>query len=105
MLPLPPPLHRKRRDQALHGQVRWKLPIQNRLHNGRRQVSQPQDAADKRRVDVLGFGDVRDRGVRAVEQLAVPAVAARDVFDHGVVDELLESLDGALAVGQHDDGQ
>ena len=32
-------------------------------------------------------------------------MAARDVFDHGVVDERLESLDGALAVGQHDDGQ
>ena len=105
MLPLPPPLHGKRRDQARHGQVRRKLPIQNRLDDRGRQVGQPQDPAHKRWVDVLGFGDVRDRGVRAVEQLAVPAVAARDVFDHGVVDERLESLDGALAVGQHDDGQ
>ena len=86
MLPLSPPLHWKRRDQALHGQVRWKLPVQNRLDDRGRQVSQPQDAAHKRWVDVLGFGDVRDRGMRAVEQLAVPAVAARDEFDHGVVD-------------------
>ena len=67
MLPLPPPLHRERRDQALHGQVRWKLPIQNCLDDCGRQVSQPQDAAHKRWVDVLGFGDVRDRRVRAVE--------------------------------------
>ena len=85
--------------------MRWKLPIQNRLHKGRRQISQAQDAADKRWADVLGLGDVRDRGMRAVEQLAMPAVAARDEFDHGVVDEQLTALDGALAVGQHDDGQ
>ena len=29
VLPLPPPLHRKRRDQALHGQVRWVFPVQD----------------------------------------------------------------------------
>ena len=63
VLPLPPPLHRKRRDQAFHGQVRRKLPVQNRLDDRGRQVGQAQDPADKRGVDVLGFGDVRDRGV------------------------------------------
>ena len=52
------------------------------------------ELTNARWVDVLGFGDVRDRGVGAVEQLAVPAVAARDEFDHGVVDERLAALDG-----------
>ena len=77
----------------------------NCLFDRGRQVSQPQDAAHKRWVYGLGFGDVLDRGMRAVEKLAVPAVAARDEFDHGVVNERLAALHGALAVGQHDDGQ
>ena len=42
------------------------------------------ELTNARWVDVLGFGDVRDRGVGAIEQLAVPAVAARDEFDHSV---------------------
>ncbi len=75
MLPLPLPLHGKRLYQVFHRQVRRVIPVQDSLHKGRRQVGQAQDAAHKRWVDVLGFGDVRDRGMRAVEQLAVPAVA------------------------------
>ena len=105
VLPLPLPLHGKRLHKVFHGQVRWKLPIQNRLDDRGRQVSQPQDPAHKRWIDVLRFGYVRDRGMRAVEQFAVPAVAARDEFDHGVVDERLAPLDGALAVGQHNLGR
>ena len=75
VLPLPLPVHGKRLHQVFHCEVRWVFPVQDRLYNGRRQVSQPQDAAHKRWVDVLGFGDVRDRSVCAVEQLAMPAVS------------------------------
>ena len=88
VLPLPPPLYGKQLHQVFHGQVRWVLPVQDRIHKGRRQVGQAEDPAHKRRTDVLGLGHVLDRRVGAVEQLAVPAVAARD--------EALTALESAL---------
>ena len=69
------PLHGKRLHQVFHREVRRVFAVQDRVYKVRRQVSQAQDPADKRWADVLGFVDVRDRGMRAVEQLAVPAVA------------------------------
>ena len=88
MLPLPLPLHGKRLHQVFHREMRWVFPVQDCLHKGRRQVGQAQDPAHERWADVLGLGDVRDRCVGAVEQLAMPAVAARD--------EALTALESAL---------
>lgn len=94
VLPLPLPVHGERLHKILHRQMRRVFPVQDGLHKGRRQVSQPQDAAHERWADVLGLGQVLNRRVGAVEQFAMPAVAARDEFDHGVVNERLTALDG-----------
>jgi hypothetical protein len=63
VLPLPLPLHGKRLHQVFHRQMRWVTTVQNRLDDRGRQVGQAQGAAHERRTDVLGFGDVLDRGV------------------------------------------
>ena len=104
VLPLPLPLHGKRLHQVFHREVRWVFPVQDGLHKGRRQVGQAQDPAHERWADVLGLGQVFNRRVGAIEQFAMPSVAARNEFDHGVVNERFTALDGTLAVGQHDHG-
>ena len=80
------PHQRKPLQQIVQLQRRRLPPIQERLHDLRREQRQPQDPADVGRVDALGPGQILERRMHARVQHLPPPERPRQRLDHGVVD-------------------
>ena len=79
------PLQRKPRQQIIQPHLRRMPPIEDRLHNLRREQRQPQNAADVGRREAPGGGQVLDRPVHAGIQHPPPPKRPRQHLHHRVV--------------------